>query len=103
MKKAFFLLVLLLNFTAFHLLATDYRVVPLPDRIELQAGKPFVITKSTKITYPKGNEKLKRNAAFLAQYIKENTGLTLKTKQGKATRNTIFLKTSMISEPISRL
>lgn len=98
MKKAFFLLVLLLNSTAFHLLATDYRVVPLPDRIELQAGKPFVITKSTKITYPKGNEKLKRNAAFLAQYIKENTGLTLKTKQGKATRNTIFLKTSMISD-----
>lgn len=99
MKQTFIMLATMLCFAAFQTFAenADYRVVPLPDQINLQNGKSFTISKKTKITYPKGNEKLKRNAAFLAQYIKENTGLALKTKQGKASRNTIFLQTSAIS------
>ena len=100
MKRTLFLMAILLSFTAFQTQSatTDYRVVPLPDRIELQSGNPFIISKSTRIIYPKGNEKLKRNAAFLAQYIKENTGLALKTKQGKISKNAIILQTAAVSE-----
>lgn len=100
MKKTVFLIAFLLSLTAFQALLgkTDYRVVPLPDRIELQSGNPFIISKSTKIIYPKRNEKLKRNATFLVEYIKESTGLTLKTRPGKATGRAIVLQIRPISE-----
>lgn len=100
MKKTVFLIAFLLSLTAFQALLgkTDYRVVPLPDRIELQSGNPFIISKSTKIIYPKRNEKLKRNATFLAEYIKESTGLTLKTRPGKATGRAIVLQIRQLSE-----
>ena len=58
----------------------DYQVIPIPERIDIQRGEGFVISKGTKILYTAGNEKMKRNAAFLSEYLKENTGLQLKMK-----------------------
>lgn len=56
----------------------DYRVIPLPQEIVKEQGDGFVIDKSTSIVYTDGAE-MKRNAEFLAEFIKENTGLELAT------------------------
>lgn len=71
----------------------NYRVVPLPQEITLTQEKPFILNKEVSINYPKGNALLKRNAAFLSEYIKETTGLELKVESSeKSTRgNTITL------------
>ena len=55
----------------------DYHVVPLPRSVVMQKGDAFVLSADTKIVYPGGNAELKRNAEFLAEYIKESTGLSL--------------------------
>ena len=56
----------------------DYRVIPLPQEIVKEQGDGFVLDKSTRIVYTDGAE-MKRNAEFLAEFIKENTGLELAT------------------------
>lgn len=60
--------------------ATSYDVIPLPQEITLSQESPFKLSKSTVIAYPKDNDLLKRDAEFLAEYIAEATGYTLKTK-----------------------
>ena len=55
----------------------DYHVVPLPRSVVMQKGDAFVLSADTKIVYPGGNAEMKRNAEFLAEYIKESTGLSL--------------------------
>ena len=57
----------------------DYRVIPLPQEVELAEDNPFVIQSGTLILYPESNELLKRNAGFLADYLEELTGRKLKT------------------------
>ncbi len=61
---------------------TDYQVVPLPQRVELQKGEPFVFQNDVRIVAPEG---LQREAAFLKEYLFEMTGeaLTVVTKQRK--------------------
>ena len=69
----------------------DYRVVPLPQTITPHNGTPFTLDGETKIVYSGGNE-MKRNAQFLAEYIKENVGLDLKiVKSRKSKKNAINL------------
>lgn len=52
----------------------DLEVIPLPNEVSLlNDGSSFVIDESTAICYPEGNEKMKRNAEFLASYIKQIT------------------------------
>lgn len=60
--------------------ATSYDVIPLPQEITISQENPFKLSKNTVIAYPKDNDLLKRNAEFLAEYIAEATGYTLKTK-----------------------
>ena len=76
----------------------DYQVIPMPERIDIQKGEGFVISKSTKILYTAGNEKMKRNAAFLTDYLKENTGILLKSKAAKSGGKAILLKTGLVSK-----
>ena len=59
--------------------AVDYRVVPLPRQIVLNAGKPFRLNASVKIVYPEGNSRMQRNASFLAEYLTDLTGKTYGT------------------------
>lgn len=52
----------------------DYQVIPLPQEINVGANGEFRLTENVDITYPKDNEKMERNAHFLADYLKKITG-----------------------------
>ncbi len=71
----------------------NYRVVPLPLEIIESSVNPedFVLSNGTVITYPKGDEAMKRNAEFLAGYFKEMTGRTLEITDTPAENNAIVL------------
>ena len=61
----------------------SYNVIPLPQSIAMNAqGSPFVLSDGTKVLYPQGNELLKKNAEFLVQYVKEQTGKQLVAEEG---------------------
>lgn len=66
----------------------DYQVIPLPDQITMQKGKPFVLDKSTIISV---DGLLDREARFLQDYVLENTGIRLLTGDDSK-RNAITLK-----------
>ncbi len=53
----------------------DYNTVPLPNEIAAAEGEPFVLSKSTLVTYPAGNEKMQRNAEFLAEFLELSCGI----------------------------
>ena len=50
------------------------RSSPLPQEIVTAQGNPFILKSGVKILYPEGNEKMQRNAQFLADYLKTATG-----------------------------
>ncbi len=58
----------------------DYRVIPLPDRIDGIKDNVFRLNGSQLIDYPKGNRDMERNALLLSRYIEEQTGLHLSTR-----------------------
>ena len=70
----------------------NLNVIPQPQEVsqDIQAH-PFVINPQTGIVYPEGNEKLQRTAEFLASYIKEATGITVRTTTEAARKNSIIL------------
>ena len=72
-------------------ISADYHIVPLPQQIDYTGKAPFELDKNTVITYPKGNEALKRTANFLAGYIKDFTGLHLAVSH-KASGNAIRIR-----------
>ena len=53
----------------------DYNTVPLPNEITVAEGEPFVLSKSTLVTYPADNEKMQRNAEFLAEFLELSCGI----------------------------
>ena len=53
----------------------NYEVVPLPKSITPAKEAPFILSTSTYIGYPEGNEKLRQTAVFLSGYIREMTGI----------------------------
>jgi hexosaminidase len=55
----------------------DYNVIPLPSEIALRSQDGFVLSDGVNIYYPEEKPMMKRNAEFLAEYIKEQTGITL--------------------------
>ena len=73
-----------MTLTSFCSMATTYntgnwQVIPLPKNIEDIAGQPFVLSEKTTIQYADGDDRQKRNAEFLASYIKEVTGINCNT------------------------
>lgn len=61
----------------------NYQVIPMPLEISMvNQAAPFVLSDGTKIMYPEGNEKMQKNAEFLASYIKDLTGKTLSVQAG---------------------
>lgn len=60
----------------------NYNVIPLPAEVTLGQGETFTLADGTKIYYPEGNEKMLRNAEFLAGYLQEQTGKTLVPEAG---------------------
>lgn len=69
----------------------NYRVVPLPQQITDADGASFVLNDAVKIVYPQGNEKMQKNADFLAGYVKDMTGKTLAVEAGTDGQNAIVL------------
>lgn len=61
----------------------QYRVVPLPQSIEMTKGEAFRLNSDTQIQYDANNELMKRNAAFLTEYVQKATGLALQTTDAK--------------------
>ncbi len=58
-----------------------YSVIPLPQEVTLQQAAPFRLDGKTVITYTAGNEMLRRDAEFLADYVREATGHQLTTRE----------------------
>jgi len=76
----------------------DYQVVPLPDQIEMTDGKAFTLSGSTRIIYPEGNEKMERNAAFLADFLELSTGIRPETTTDEAKKDAIILSLGLQDE-----
>lgn len=54
----------------------NYQIVPLPQEITVIEGTSFTLDETVAIAY-QGDEAMKQNATFLAEYIKEKVGLDL--------------------------
>lgn len=68
----------------------DYQVIPAPRHISELSGE-FLLKDGVKVMYPKGNAKMRNNADFLAEYVKELTGIQLKTVAGRQSAGIINL------------
>ena len=75
--KVMFLGFLLCSVMELQAQTANYDVIPQPQQVQLKGGPAFELTASTVIAYPDGNELMRRNAEFLREYIKKNTGLKL--------------------------
>ena len=69
----------------------DYQIIPLPQEIVTAQGSPFILKSGVKILYPEGNEKMQRNAKFLADYLKTATGKDFAIEAGTEGKNAIVL------------
>ncbi len=58
----------------------DYRVIPLPDRIDGIKDSDFKLKSTSLIDYPTGSRDMERNAAMLSDYVEELTGIHLSTR-----------------------
>ena len=68
----------------------DYPVIPAPQKLEIQKGRFWVNNKTTIYA----SEGLENEAKFLQEYLKELTGIEVKTSNGKAENsNAIVLST----------
>lgn len=66
----------------------DYQTIPLPQKVELRTGKPFILDENVVICAKK---QLKQNAVFLADYIFENTHIKLKITDSEVSKKSISL------------
>ena len=64
-----------------------YEVIPLPKSVKLNNSVGFVLNSKTKVVYTQGDEELKKNAEFLAEYIQIQTGLSLDITDISSTNN----------------
>ena len=69
----------------------NYQIIPMPQEIVTAQGSPFILKSSLKILYPGGNEKMQRNAKFLADYLKTATGKDFAIEAGTEGKNAIVL------------
>lgn len=94
MKKKTAILAVILtvcfSFSAFAKKVAHYDVIPLPTEIIMGEGKGFSLSDGTKIIYPGGNERMKRNAEFLAEYVKKQTSINLIPKSGRGGKGIIL-------------
>lgn len=76
----------------------DYQVIPLPQEIAVLQNNPFILGGDVKIIYPEGNEKMHKNALFLAEYLKKATGKDFAIETGTEGKNAIVLQLGLQSE-----
>lgn len=74
------------------LVTADYQIVPLPLQIsDVSASSSFLLKDGVKVIYPEGNDMMRRNAEFLADYVKQQTGISLNLQAGAAEEGAICL------------
>ncbi|MBR5234857.1 MAG: family 20 glycosylhydrolase [Bacteroidaceae bacterium] len=81
----------LMMFSCTEVKEANYQIIPMPLDIQLAEQGKFVLTEGTSVIYPENNEKMQNNANFLAEYVKEKTGITL-APTTEAKRKGIILK-----------
>lgn len=69
----------------------NYQVIPLPQEVTMTFDGEFAINNGTQILYPENNEKMQRNAQFLAGYLKEATGTDYVVEAGVEGKGNILL------------
>ncbi len=75
--------------------AANYEVIPLPQKITPGRSLPFVLNQKTVICVPKGDAQLEKNARFLADYLKNLTGISPKIVNKAPKMNAIILSSDM--------
>ena len=93
MKRTFSSLVFIMfvAISSFAQVVADFHVVPLPQQITVKKGKPFLMSSLTSIRYV-GDEDMRRNAGFLADYVRQATGQNIAVDEGKAVKGSITLR-----------
>lgn len=76
----------------------NYQVIPLPQEITAAPDGEFVLSSGVKIIYPEGNDMMKRNAQYLAEYLKKATGVDYKIEAGTEGKGNILLQTGISAE-----
>ena len=101
MKKNIVCIVLVLLFcsvSAQSIKSDVYSIIPLPQNIAIGAGKPFVLSSTAKISFPKNNKNLEQIAAFLSEYILNSTGIVVSVTNSPITKNGIELQSNFKNE-----
>lgn len=75
----------------------NYDVVPLPSEITDLGGEPFKLNSSTKIVYPDGNEKMRKNAEFLSEFLQLSIGIKTDVTPEDSDANFIVLSNNLES------
>ena len=79
----------------------NYQIIPIPQEIVMGQDGAFTLANGTKVLYPEGNEKMQKNAQFLADYVKELTGNTLSVEAGTEGKGIILQVTPNEAQPES--
>ena len=77
----------------------NYQIIPIPQEIVMGQDGAFTLANGTKVLYPEGNEKMQKNAQFLADYVKELTGNTLSVEAGTEGKGIILQVTPNEAPP----
>ena len=77
----------------------NYQIIPIPQEIVMGQDGAFTLANGTKVLYPEGNEKMQKNALFLADYVKELTGNTLSVEAGTDGKGIVLQVTPNEAQP----
>lgn len=76
----------------------NYEVVPMPLEISTAQQASFLLKNGVTVYYTAGNGKMKRNAEFLASYIKDQTGIELQVQEGEGGKGAIVLQLGLAND-----
>lgn len=76
----------------------NYEVVPKPLEINTTQQASFLLKSGVTVYYPTGNEKMQRNAEFLASYVKAQTGIELQVQAGEGGKGGIVLQLGLAND-----
>lgn len=103
MRKTILIFIVLLLSNKVISQVVSFEIIPLPKEIKLEKKLSFILDETCYIEYKRGNELLRQSAQFLANYIKEASGYTLKIDcaEGfnKVQRRILLELTSEIIQP----
>lgn len=76
----------------------NYEVVPMPLEINTTQQASFLLKSGVTVYYPAGNEKMQRNAEFLASYVKAQTGIELQVQASEGGKGGIVLQLGLAND-----